>query len=540
MNYIDRVQFNKALDLYNSSKFELSKEICILILKKNRDELNVNFLLSKIEKSNKNYAGAINHLNIALKVEPENIEILIELGDVYKTIKNYPKALENYEKVINLSPNSCMAYAKCAEIMMLMKQYQIGIDLYSKAYHLDNNNFEMLLGIASGHEAINNFELAFSLYDKVLSIKPSNIKTMTLKGELLRKTGKYEEAIFYANSIINSDPNNTDAYLLRATCYKDLKLVPEAILDYEYILTKNPSMEDIKYNLGLVLLMNSDYKKGWNLYESRWFLEEFIGRKLNSDKPIWNRQKDAHLLVWPEQGVGDEIMFSSILPDVLKEVSSITVMIDSRLIDLFKRSFDKKINFIDSNANINTLNYNYHIPIGSLAKFYRTSEVLFQNGKKQYLEVDLFKLNNVKKLINFEENKILIGVSWKSSNPKSGLKRSIDLTDVIKKFARENVEFINLQYGDVDLEIEQAFEKTDVRVINYKSINNKENIDGLATLIMCCDEVISIDNSTVHLSGALGKKTTVLLPKIAEWRWQLTRVDTPWYPSVSLKRDAIL
>jgi ADP-heptose:LPS heptosyltransferase len=421
-----------------------------------------------------------------------------------------------------------------------MKQYQIGIDLYSKAYHLDNNNFEMLLGIASGHEAINNFELAFSLYDKVLSIKPSNIKTMTLKGELLRKTGKYEEAIFYANSIIKSDPNNTDAYLLRATCYKDLKLVPEAILDYEYILTKNPSMEDIKYNLGLVLLMNSDYKKGWNLYESRWFLEEFIGRKLNSDKPIWNRQKDAHLLVWPEQGVGDEIMFSSILPDVLKEVSSITVMIDSRLIDLFKRSFDKKINFIDSNANINTLNYNYHIPIGSLAKFYRTSEVLFQNGKKQYLEVDLFKLNNVKKLINFEENKILIGVSWKSSNPKSGLKRSIDLTDVIKKFARENVEFINLQYGDVDLEIEQAFEKTDVRVINYKSINNKENIDGLATLIMCCDEVISIDNSTVHLSGALGKKTTVLLPKIAEWRWQLTRVDTPWYPSVSLKRDAIL
>jgi ADP-heptose:LPS heptosyltransferase len=232
-------------------------------------------------------------------------------------------------------------------------------------------------------------------------------------------------------------------------------------------------------------------------------------------------------------------MFSSILPDVLKEVSSITVMIDSRLIDLFKRSFDKKINFIDSNASINTLNYNYHIPIGSLAKFYRTSEVLFQNGKKQYLEVDLIKLNNIKKLINFEENKILIGVSWKSGNPKSGLKRSIDLTDVIKKFDRENVEFINLQYGDVDLEIEQAFEKTDVRVINYKSINNKENIDGLATLIMCCDEVISIDNSTVHLSGALGKKTTVLLPKISEWRWQLTRLDTPWYPSVTLKRDAI-
>ena len=540
MNYIDRVQFNKALDLYNSSKLELSKEICILILEKNRDELSLNFLLSKIEKNSKNYTSAIDHLNIALKVEPENIEILIELGDVYKTIKNYPKALELYEKIINLSPNSCMAYAKCAEVMMLMKKYQIGIDLYSKAYHLDNNNFEMLLGIASGHEAINNFELAFSLYDKVLSIKPSNTKAMTLKGELLRKTGKHEEAIFYANSIIKSNPNNTDAYLLRATCYKDLKLVSEAILDYEYILSKNPSMEDIKYNLGLALLMNSDYKKGWNLYESRWFLEEFIGRKLNSDKPIWNRQKDAHLLVWPEQGVGDEIMFSSILPDVLKEVSSITVMIDSRLIDLFKRSFDQKINFINSNVNINTLNYNYHIPIGSLAKLYRTSEVLFQNGKKQFLEVDLFKVHDIKKLIKFEVNKILIGVSWKSSNPKSGLKRSINLTDIIKKFDRENVEFINLQYGDVDLEIEQAFEKTGVKVINYKSINNKENIDGLATLIMCCDEVISIDNSTVHLSGALGKKTTVLLPKIADWRWQLTRVDTPWYPSVSLKRDAIL
>ena len=103
---------------------------------------------------------------------------------------------------------------------------------------------------------------------------------------------------------------------------------------------------------------------------------------------------------------------------------------------------------------------------------------------------------------------------------------------------KDELLFINLQYGEVEQEISQAEKDLGVKVINLDSVNKHDDIDGLAAIIEACDLVISIDNTTVHLAGALGKETHVLLPYVPDWRWLLDRKDSPWYQSLRLYRQA--
>ena len=103
-----------------------------------------------------------------------------------------------------------------------------------------------------------------------------------------------------------------------------------------------------------------------------------------------------------------------------------------------------------------------------------------------------------------------------------------------------DVVLVNLQYGDVEDEIREFKEATGIEVAQCASVDNREDLDGLAALIEVCDLVVSIPNVTVHLSGALAKDTWVMLPYVASFYWLLERTDSIWYPSSTLYRQPIL
>ena len=104
-------------------------------------------------------------------------------------------------------------------------------------------------------------------------------------------------------------------------------------------------------------------------------------------------------------------------------------------------------------------------------------------------------------------------------------------------FSGLDVVLVNLQYGDVDDEIREFKEATGIDVVQCASVDNREDLDGLAALIEVCDLVISTTNVTVHMAGALAKETWVLLPYVANFWWLLERTDSIWYPSLTLYRQ---
>ena len=173
--------------------------------------------------------------------------------------------------------------------------------------------------------------------------------------------------------------------------------------------------------------------------------------------------------------------------------------------------------------------FDYHLPMGSLPRLFRNSEKDFERATTGYLKADSKRVKDLNQELGIG-NKKVIGISWKSIKSLHTLKKSLSLMELGKVFQGLDVVLLNLQYGDVNEEIKEFTKTTGIEVLQCKSVNNREDLDGLAALIENCDLVVSTSNVTIHLAGALGKETWVLLPYVANFGgyWiVLTAFGTP-------------
>jgi hypothetical protein len=244
--------------------------------------------------------------------------------------------------------------------------------------------------------------------------------------------------------------------------------------------------------------------------------------------------------------VGDEVMFGSMLGEFRGYVGKLLVQLDRRLIPLFKRSLPDDVEFFERGTVVPEDRYDSHIAIGSLGQYLRPTLENFEGKGGKYLWADPERIQSMREWLSVKEGERVIGLSWRSSNPETGAARSLALKDLVKSLQAPGVRFVNLQYGDVSAEIEALERDEGIQVLQCPGLDTTDDLDGLAALIEACDEVVSIGNATAHLAGALGKKTTVLLPKLGikatgnkvmpGWRWLGQPETCLWYDSISLTR----
>jgi hypothetical protein len=213
--------------------------------------------------------------------------------------------------------------------------------------------------------------------------------------------------------------------------------------------------------------------------------------------------------------------------------------LDPRLIPIFKRSFSHidHVTFISIHQKLTDSEYDFHIPIGNLGKFFRNSRNDFNLQPSSYLKADENQIESLRKKINKNQQKIC-GVSWKSKSVEIGINKSLTLEELLPIFSLPNTAFINLQYGDTEQEIENIQKNQGIEIQSINEIDNFNNIDGLVALISVCDYVVTSSNVTAHIAGALGKETYLLVPfahgKI--WYWGENEENTLWYPSIKIYR----
>ncbi len=240
--------------------------------------------------------------------------------------------------------------------------------------------------------------------------------------------------------------------------------------------------------------------------------------------------------------MGDQIIYSSLLLDALKTKNNFFVSVDPRLISLYERSFygTKNVRFISSKDKLSEVDYDLHIPIGSLGKFFRDSIKAFSNHPSGYLKSRTDLNQTLEKKLK-KNNQRVIGISWLSRNNEIGQAKSLALADLLPILSIPDTTFINLQYGDTKKEIEDILSQHNINIVSVNEIDNFNDFDGLSSLISICDFVITSSNVTAHLSGALNKKTYLLLPhshgKI--WYWGTSSNSTLWYPSIQIFRSKI-
>ena len=253
------------------------------------------------------------------------------------------------------------------------------------------------------------------------------------------------------------------------------------------------------------------------------------------DKPLWKGERGKRVALWREQGIGDDTIFLSLVPEVKEMCNMLSVYVDPRLQDLCKRAMPG-INFVKDLEELEDIECDYHLPLGSVPGLLRNDISDFDRAVKGYLKADAQRVEAIRNELKLED-KTVVGISWKSFNSLNKAKKSVELKDMGRIFSGLDVVLVNLQYGDVEDEIKEFKEETGIEVMQCASVDNREDLDGLAALIEVCDLVVSIPNVTVHLAGALAKETWLLLPYVAHFWWLLERTDSVWYPSLTLYRQ---
>ena len=320
-----------------------------------------------------------------------------------------------------------------------------------------------------------------------------------------------------------------------------LKRFDEALVSYNQAIKVNPDLATAHHNLSLCNLKKGNFSEGWQGYEWRWLDHQFDSERLKSDNPAWNYQKtDERLLVWAEQGVGDHIFYGSLLLELLEDVPNLLVQVDKRLLSIFTRSLPK-IKFYAADFKLAESDYDVHVPIGSLGKYLRSDKKYFLRTKNRFLKDDELKTAEIKKdlVALTPSNHKICGISWTSQSEGTGVDKSTTLKYFIETLDLEGYTFVNLQYGDTKDEIQKVRKELGVNIISYDEVDNFMDIDGLSSLIQACDTVISVDNLTCQLAGALGKEIHILLTYGSWWGWMVDRVDSPWYDSVKIYREEV-
>ena len=254
-----------------------------------------------------------------------------------------------------------------------------------------------------------------------------------------------------------------------------------------------------------------------------------------------SKKFNGTLLVWSEQGIGDHLFFGRMVWCLNSYAKKIIFIVDKRLVQLFKDSlFSQSINNIEVvsyDKNNLVTNFDKHIPSGSLGKFFaKNDKAILKFSRNSFI---LKNEINEKKVINFLSNfnGIKVGLSWKSHN-KNEQHRNIPLENLVSIFNKKNFTLINLQFGNNEHEILEINKNLGIKIYNLEGVNNLNDIYDLSTLIKHLDLVVTIQNTTAHLSLGLQKKTFVLLPINSRWHWGVNNKKSIWYPAAEIFRQS--
>jgi hypothetical protein len=381
-------------------------------------------------------------------------------------------------------------------------------------------------------------DLAIHRYQQAIKINPDHVRAYTNLGTVLRDQQELGAAIESYKKAIKINPNYADAHYNLGIALKEIGETDAAIESYRQATKIKPDYADANLNQSLAYLHKGDFKSGWVKHEWRWAAGKCSSVPVKSTKPRWSSSEKNRVLLWAEQGIGDEIMFASVIPDLYASCSKLIIKIDVRLIALFRRSFPEDIDFRLRDEAVSETEYDAHIPMGSLPLHFRQTIDSFKPTARGWLTACDIKASRLRRKLLSDGSEILIGISWHSTKPrKGGEKKVMKLAQLAKKLDAPKVKLINLQYGDVNNELDSLQKETGIEVVQVPEIDNKTDIDDLAALIMACDKVVSISNVTIHLAGALGKEAQLLLASLCDWRWGQSSKSSYWYNSVRLYRQ---
>jgi tetratricopeptide (TPR) repeat protein len=362
-------------------------------------------------------------------------------------------------------------------------------------------------------------------------------------GNCFREDNRLEDAIEFYRRALALMPTDGQTRINLAVALRDLRRFDEALALLDEIPLASPDHPRARLNRAMIDVLRGDFGRGWDEYEWRLQIAD-------NARPVATARWDGaplagrSILLLSEQGIGDQVMFASCLPDLLRKAENSGtgrsfIECDSRLVPLFARSFRNFAAFAKAAdrsdlppvAACDVTEF-----LGTVPRFLRRRVEDFPRTGG-YLRPDAALVAKWQTSLRRLGPALRVGISWSAGREaETRRRRSVpfDLWQPI--FQVPGVRLINIQYGPATAEAIQARRQFGIPLDDGTDCDPLLDLDDFAAKLAALDLVLSVDNSTVHLAAALGQPVWTLLPFSPDWRWMLDRETTPWYPTMRLLR----
>ena len=523
------------IELYSEGRFEQLSDRCS-VLRRDHPRSAVLFnLMGAARLKLGDDTGALDCFGKAIELDPTYAQAFNNLGSALLEMNRGDEAIGHFNTAISLEPALISAVNNLCAAMITCARFEDAIAAGLRATRLEPDNISANNNLGIAYKHAGKFDEAISCFRTAIRSDENSADSWSNLGSVYLELCQYQNADTALGTAGDIAPGTPDTMTNLAKLFRETGRFDESFKTYSQLLTMNADDPEAHFGCATLQLRKKDFPAGWRGMEHRWRLKDNHAVPPGTAKPLWTGEFVDRLFIWKEQGIGDEVMFASCLPDLASRCGQLTVGVTERLLPLFRRSFSTAIDFIPAHRLTGFDAFDQHAPALTALGHVRQSIGQFQKAARPYLSPEPGHLDRTRKRIgNVAKGRPVAGVSWKTNNAASARKRSMSLEALIRAIPEEYL-VVNLQYGDVGSDVEAVSSATGREILCCDQIDIFADLDGFASLVSACDVVVTIDNSTVHFAGALGVPAHVMLPVGADWRWGPNGdQESYWYSSVNM------
>lgn len=433
-----------------------------------------------------------------------------------------PDATPNIAKV---AAKTAADFFKRAEDARAGKDLVAAYQMYLAAINADPKMVEAWNNLGVMLKDSNRPMAAVSHFRRAARLAPDNAHVLTNLGDALWRTQHYEEAEKHLTHAIKCDPKMAAAFHDRGLVFMYTNRGERGFQDMMSAYNIAPDHPTYQWGRAVAFLTLGKFSEGFWAYDARFDYK--MPQVHAMPYPLWNGEDLTGKSLWIscEQGLGDSIQYVRFIPDVMKLAEHVIFDAHNELLRLFR--------FNLPGLEIRPLgtglpSVDYHLPIMSLP-------ARLGYSAPKALDPILSAPPGGPRIKPLPDTKVKVGIVWAGRpDHDNDMHRSCPLEWFGELSSLTGVQLWSLQAGQRSTDVPM----TGMQALVTDLSGNLADMAVTASYIEQMDLVVGVDTSVVHLAGAMGKPVAVMLPKHApDWRWMLTRTDSPWYPSMRLFRQ---
>jgi tetratricopeptide (TPR) repeat protein len=464
---------------------------------------------------------------------------------------DFKGSLQCYESALALSPDHVEIANNLGRLAYRMGRRDLAEQFFRLYLRRYPNAFEASNNLACSLRDDHRYAEAIDILRSAIQADPENPLLWNTLGTVLTDQGEFAASLTFFNEALRLDEDFVKARYNRATAKLSMGDPAAALIDCDDALAGHMAEHEratMTLARSTMLIAQGRLKEGWDAYEARLSHHYYDALLFMIDRPAWTPDMDLRgktLLVFAEQGLGDEVLFANLVPDVIEALGpdgQLILAVEPRLTDLFARSFPaarieahvtynidgrtvRRAPFLTDEDKVDAW-----APLGALLRRFRPDVAAFPN-RPSFLTPDPARVAHWREALKAEGPGPKVGILWKSLKLDGARLRYFSPFDYWRPvLSTPGLSFVNLQYGDSGAETAQAMRELGVRLWRPPGIDLKDDLDDLAALTLALDLVVAPANATSNIAAACGAPVWLISTPGA---WPKLGTDRyPWYPTV--------